>query len=250
MRGLEGVPPASKKDPRFTELADIDASYLSHKDGASIGVPSDQSHRSIPVDTRPNVSVSSTLTKISKRKRTTVSLQPVGQPSGTREAPEHLYSCDTCGEKYTQRQGVLRHRRKAHNNPHSCLYCDFKWNRPDQYRTHLERCHPDVDRDYILGKPAGSRRRSRIIGRDLPHHSSPPVIEPDRQFQAEPWQCPMAPSLPVAAKVTHVSSPAISSVACDSLPEYAEPAITTREHEDAYSSEFLRRHSRLAHLFW
>ena len=203
-----------------------------------------------PVDTRPNVTVSSTLPKISKRKRTAVSLQPVGQPAGTREAPEHPFSCDTCGEKYAQRQGVLRHHRNAHNNPHSCLYCDFKWSRPDQYRTHLERYHPDVDRDHVLGKPAGSRRRSMIIGRDLPHRFSPPVIEPNQRFQAGPWQCPMAPSLPVTANVTHVPSPAVLSVACDSLPEYAEPTITTREHEDAHSSEFLRRQFRLAHPFW
>ena len=159
-----------------------------------------------------------------------------------REAP---YTCDTCGETYSQRQGVLRHRRKAHKNPHSCLYCDFKWSRPDQYRTHLERSHPDVDRDYILGKPAGSRRRSMIIGRDLPYHFSTPVIKLGRRSQAEPWKCPMAPSLPAVANVTHLPSPAaissVASVACNPLPEYAELAITSSEHVDAHSSEFLRR---------
>ena len=188
--------------------------------------------------------------KISKKKSTTVSLQPVGQPAGMREVPEHPYSCDTCGEKYSQRQGVLRHRREAHNNPHSCLYCDFKWSRPSQYRTHLKRCHPDVNHDYVLGKPAGSRRTSMIIGRDLPHHFFHPVIKLDRRSQAEPWQCPMAPSLPAVTKVTHLPSPAaILPVAYDSLPEYAEPAITPREREDAHSSEFLYRQFRLAHPF-
>jgi hypothetical protein len=34
--------------------------------------------------------------------------------------------------------------------------------------------------DEILGKPAGSRRRTKIIGRDLLQNVSPPVIKHDR----------------------------------------------------------------------
>jgi hypothetical protein len=110
-----------------------------------------------PVDTTSNFKVSSTLTEIMRRKRASVSFRPARRPSGIRGAPECSYSCDTCGEQYSQPQGVSRHRRRAHN-PHACLCCEFKWSRPYQYRDHLEKHHPHVDCDYILGKRAGSRR--------------------------------------------------------------------------------------------
>ncbi|KAF8471594.1 hypothetical protein DFH94DRAFT_197046 [Russula ochroleuca] len=48
-------------------------------------------------------------------------------PAGWRKSPERPYSCDICSKRFSQRQGVSRHRRKAHNNPHSCLVlrCEF-----------------------------------------------------------------------------------------------------------------------------
>ena len=152
-----------------------------------------------------------------------------------REAPERPYSCDDCGKRYSQRQGVSRHRQKAHNNPHSCcvLPCKFKWYRPDLYRAHLEKRHSDVNPDEVLGKRAGSRRRSMIIGRDLFQQFIPPAIEPGRRSRAEPRQRPMTPPLPALANVTHVPSPAMPPVSHDPQPEYAEPKFSTYEHEDA-----------------
>jgi hypothetical protein len=62
------------------------------------------------------------------------------------------------------------------------LFCDFKWGRPEHYRNHLTKRHElDVAVvDEILGKPAGSRRRTTVIGRDLPQNVSPPAIKHDR----------------------------------------------------------------------
>ena len=147
-------------------------------------------------------------------------------PAGWRETPERPYSCDICSKRYSQRQGVSRHRRKAHNSPHSCcvLHCEFKWTRPDVYRAHLENRHSDVNPDNVLGKPAGSRRRSTIIGRDLPQDFPRPALEPDRRSQAELRQHPMTSPLPTQ----------ISSVDYKSQNEYAEPAITTRRLEDGW----------------
>ena len=154
-------------------------------------------------------------------------------PAGWREASERPYSCDICSKRYSQRQGVSRHRRKAHNNPHPCcvLHCEFKWTRPDLYRAHLKNRHSDVNPDKVLGKPAGSRRRSTIIGRDLPQGFPRP---PDRRSQAELRQHPMTSPLPPVAEVTHVPTLPMSPVGYNSQHECAEPAITTRKHEDGW----------------
>ena len=183
----------------------------------------DQTYRCTPVDTTSNSTASSPLTEISKKKRAAVSsLQLVRQPTGMRETSKRSYSCAVCGKQYSQPQGVSRHRQAEHHSLYSCLYCAFKWSRPYQYRLHLEKWHLDVNPDNVLGKPAGSRRRSTIIGRNLPEHASPPPIEPDLQGQTE--------SPPAEANVTHVSRPAMLSVAYYDL---AEPAVTTHKREDA-----------------
>lgn len=159
-----------------------------------------------------------------------------GFGAGIREASERRYSCDICGKRYSQQQGVSRHRRKAHNNPHSCcvLRCKFKWTRPDLYRSHLEKQHPDVNPDEVLGKPAGSRRRSAIIGRDIQQRFPPPAVGPrtGQWSRAEPRLRPMTPLLPAVADVTHAPLPAIIPLSYDPQPEYAEPAITKCKHED------------------
>ena len=227
--GHEGVPPALIEYPAYTELADADTSYNSHKDGVSIHVPSYQTHRYTPVGMTPDFTASSTLTEVSKKKRTQAavsSLRPARRPAGMREAStgtrKRSYSCDICGKKYSQPQGVSRHRQAEHS-PHSCLYCVFKWSRPYQYRAHLEKWHLDVNPDNVLGKPAGSRRKSTIIGRNLLKH---PAMEPDLQGQTE--------SPPAVANITHVSRPAMLSVAYyDPGLERAEPAVTTHKREDA-----------------
>ena len=157
-----------------------------------------------------------------------------------RKAPgRHSYSCDICGERYSQPQGVSRHRRKAHDIPHTCLCCEFTWTRPCQYRAHLEKRHPDVNSDKVLGKPAWSRRRSEVIGRDLPPHFYLPNIQRDRRSQAEPQQSPARPPMPAVAKVTPVPWSARSPVAHDLQPEYEDLAITTHKHEDGLGLNFL-----------
>ena len=181
------------EDPAYTKLVD--------------GVLSGKSNRYglVDVDATPNFKASSIVTA------------------------ERRYFC-SCGKGYSQPQGVLRHRRAAHNEPYSCfsLPCRFKWTRPCEYRVHLRKRHPKVNSDKVLGKPAGDRCRSTIIGRDLV------------PSQAKPRQRLMTPPLPTLAKVTHVPSPAVSPVACNPQPEYAEPAVvTTRKHEDARGLEFL-----------
>jgi hypothetical protein len=202
------------EDPAYTKLADVNTAYNSRKDGISMNVNSDQGLRYTPVETMPNFKVSSTVRPVTAERR---------------------YFCD-CGRHYSQPQGVLRHRRAAHNIPHSCfsLRCEFKWTRPCEYRTHLEKRHPKVNPAKVLGKPAGDRCRSTIVGRDLA------PMEYDRRSQAEPRQRPMTPPLPALAKVTHVPPPAMSPVAYDPQFEYAEPAVTTRKHdEDARGLEFV-----------
>ena len=190
---------------------------------------------------KPNSTVSSTLAIISKSKKkcAAMSLRPARRLAGMRIPPERSYSCDICGEQYSQPQGVSRHRRKAHNIPHSCLRCEFTWTRPCQYRVHLEKCHPDVNSDKILGKPAGSRRQSKVIGRDLPQHYYHTTLQSDQRSQAELQKQPMTPLMPEVAKVTHLPSHSVLPVADELLSEYEKPAITTHKYEDAHGLHFL-----------
>ena len=159
-------------------------------------------------------------------------------PAGRRKACERRYSCETCGQKFVQPQGVSRHRQRVHQNPHPCfvLGCKYNWTRPYEYRAHLEKRHPNVNPDKVLGKPGGSRLRSTIIGRDRPRF--PPSIESDQRSQAEPWQRPMGPHLPAVAKVTDVPSPAMSP-AYEAQPVHAELPVATRKHEDGRRLDFL-----------
>ena len=136
------------------------------------------------------------------------------RPTGAREAPKQSYACAICGEEYTQMQGFTRHYRTKHH-PSSCLFCDFKWGRPEHYRYHLTKRH-DLDVavvDEILGKPASSRRRTTVIGRDLPQNVSPPAIKHDRPTQPKPRQRRLMSPLSSATKVTHVTSPVSSTEA-------------------------------------
>ena len=121
------------------------------------------------------------------------------------EVLKRTYSCEACGERYAQPQGVNRHYRAKHD-PSSCIYCGAVWSRPYQYRDHIEKEHPGVDPDVVLGKTAGSRRRA-TAGRD----QQPSAVRHDQRIRAVSLRPP--PTLPVhaAAKATHIPSTFSSS---------------------------------------
>ena len=134
------------------------------------------------------------------------------RPADMSKAPKRLFSCDTCGERFAQQQGVNRHFREKHN-PSLCSYCDVEWSRPYQYRDHLEKYHPDVDPDEILGKTAGSRRRSAIIARDpLQQQVLPATVEHHGRSHSEIR--PYPPTLPPPAVSKHlaITPPSMSSM--------------------------------------
>ncbi|KAI0296865.1 hypothetical protein BC826DRAFT_188278 [Russula brevipes] len=63
--------------------------------------------------------------------------------TGIRRTPKR-YSCNICGKRYAQPQGVRRHQRETHR-ANLCMYCcAFKWGRPYRYKAHLEKEHPHV----------------------------------------------------------------------------------------------------------
>ena len=126
-----------------------------------------------------------------------------------RKVLERPYLCNVCGEQYAQPQGVNRHYRAKHD-PCSCIYCGAEWSRPYQYRDHIEKQHPDVDPNLVLGKVAGSRRKALIIGRDRP-----PAIKLDQRIQAVPLRLPLSPPAP---KVTHDVPSTFSSIGKDAQP--------------------------------
>jgi DNA-directed RNA polymerase subunit RPC12/RpoP len=139
------------------------------------------------------------------------------------EALKRPYVCHTCGQRYAQPGGVMRHYREKHN-PNSCTYCGARWSRPYLYRDHLEKHHRDVDPDVVLGKPADSRRRAKVVGGERPQNVSPHVVEHDRQSRAAPRGPPLMPSLPAVVKVPQV--PLGSSYA----EELAQPVNDVVDH--------------------
>ena len=200
-------------------LAYANPTHYSQPKCASEMVPSDQSHRSMPVGATPNVSITSVIPSSSfvqrpsrnrpHQSKTTRKMLAEGssrssrQPAGMHEALKRSYVCHTCGKIYAQPGSVMRHYRAKHN-PNSCTYCGAMWSRPYQYRDHLERHHRDVDPDLVLGKPADSRRRAKVIGRGRPQNVSPHVVKHDRWSQAAPRGRTLMSPLPAVVKVPQV----------------------------------------------
>lgn len=139
-------------------------------------------------------------TRKMRNKRAEASSRSPRRSASMREVLERPYLCNVCGERYAQPQGVNRHYRAKHD-PSSCMYCGAKWSRPYQYRDHIEKQHPDVDPDLVLGKVAGSRRKATVAGRD-----QPPAIKLDRRIPTISLRTPLTPPAPAAAKATHVPS--------------------------------------------
>lgn len=135
-----------------------------------------------------------------RSKRVEASSRSSRQRAGMREVHERPYLCSACGKRYAQPQGVNRHYRARHD-PSSCIYCGAKWSRPYQYRDHIEKQHPNVDPDMVLGKAAGSRRKPTVIER-----VQPLVIKHDRRIQTVSLRPPLTHSAPAASKATHVPS--------------------------------------------
>ena len=137
----------------------------------------------------------------SRKKGEVQSLHWSRRPAGIRKACTPRFSCDDCGAKYAQPQGVYRHYRAKHN-PRSCAYCGDEWSRPYQYRDHLEKHHPDVDPDMVLGKAAESRRRTAFFARHRSQQYSPPTNEHGRWVHSGITRCP-----PAVAKPSTVTLP-------------------------------------------
>jgi hypothetical protein len=224
--GHGGVPPASIKDPQCTELADFETGFNSHGDGASINVPSDRSHRYALVDKAPNFTVSSTLTETSRD------------------------FSDTCD--YSQPQGDSQHSScgTTPSDPFSCFFlrCEFKWTSPSQYRTHFKKWHSDDNVDNVLGKPARPRRKPTMVGSNLPQHSPPPAIEPDRLSQDEPLQPPLTLSLSAVATFPSRMHEYSRVLEYSDAPD--APSAFSSTEERAQSVDDMGRQFRFAHPFW
>ncbi|KAI0296864.1 hypothetical protein BC826DRAFT_188089 [Russula brevipes] len=171
-----GLPPVIFDDrPRYIHRINANGTRNQSQRGVSI-ILSDQSHQYqyIPVDIPSNFSVSSVLPEVPdvpivvKDKEQNLSrdkpqsLQKMGegsvavslpsprQPVGTRGTLKR-YSCNICGKRYAQSQGVRRHQRETHR-ANLCTYCyAFEWGRPYRFKEHLEKEHPNVDLNVALG---------------------------------------------------------------------------------------------------
>lgn len=45
--------------------------------------------------------------------------------------------CTDCNRRFGRAQELDRHRRDVHEQPRYCPFCDFKWTRPNNIKTHL-----------------------------------------------------------------------------------------------------------------
>ena len=175
----------------------------------ALGVPSTYTVRQYEGGTSRNQPIQSPQTT---KTRNTALSRSSGRPTGARErreAPKPSYACPICGGEYAQKQGAMRHYRTIHH-PSSCsiLFCDYKWGRPDHYRDHLTKWHrlEVAVVDKILRKPAGSRRRTTIIGRDLPQNVPLPVIKRNRQAWPNPRKRRLMSPLSLVTKVDQIPS--------------------------------------------
>ena len=185
------------------------------------------SHTPSPIETREEREPQNRPRRHQKSKKNgeVVSLHWFRRPADIRKAQ---FFCD-CGAKYVQRQALNRHRREKHE-PNLCLYCDFEWGRPYEYRVHLEKRHIGVDPDEVLGKDAGSRRRSAIWVQPRSQHVSLPTIEHGRWSHSGIRQYshavvkPSTATLPqpdMSDYMTYVSQPETTQPIMTSIPEGA-----------------------------
>jgi hypothetical protein len=158
----------------------------------------------------------------SRKKGEVQSLHWSRRPADIHKARIPQFSCDDCGAKYVQQQGLNRHHREKHK-PSLCMYCDVEWGRPYEYRDHLEKHHPDVDPDMVLGKAAGSRRRSAcFVTRHRPQQVSLPTIEHGRRGHSGIRRYP--PAVVKPSTVT-VPPPDMTYVP---QPESTQPIMTNK----------------------
>jgi hypothetical protein len=159
----------------------------------------------------------------SRKKGEVQSLHWSRRPADIHEVRIPQFLCDDCGAKYVQQQGLNRHHREKHK-PSLCMYCDAKWGRPYEYRDHLEKHHPNVDPDMVLGKAAGSRRRSACFAsaRHRPQQVSLPTIEHGQQGYSGIRRYP-----PAMAKPSTVTLPP-PDMTYVPQPESAQPIMTSK----------------------
>ena len=130
------------------------------------------------------------------------SSQSFRQTTGAGGAFKGPYTCDICGKRFAQSQGVRRHYRAIHN-PSSCSYCDFKWSRPYQYRAHIKKKHRNVISDLAPDEAMWTRRHRvpnttkcmreqpssevvEVVDRDLQPESANPAIRMERNREDPP----------------------------------------------------------------
>jgi hypothetical protein len=107
-----------------------------------------------------------------------------------------------------------------------CLICnDFRWGRRYQLKKHLREQHPGINLDATLREATRCRRKATMKKKSL------------RQQQAslshgEPLPRSLMHTLSTVAKDSHVSLPAILSMAYDPHPEHAEKPVTSCKCED------------------
>lgn len=187
-----------------------------------------------------NCTVSSTVTRVLRKKHSAVPLQttvqPVDMPDAVTGAPKTLHPCNKCDKQYAQPQGLTRHEREAHEISW-CLICDdFRWSRRYQLTKHLKEQHPDVDIGATLYEATRRRREATMNKKYLrQQQASPPAIERNRRSHGKPLPRSSSPVhiLPAVAKVSHVSLPTTLSMANNPLPEHREKRVTSCKREDA-----------------
>jgi hypothetical protein len=180
-----------------------------------------------------NCTVSSTVTKVSRKKHAAVPSQATVQPVDMHGTPKSLYPCEKCDKQYTQRQGVTRHQREAHEN-NLCPICkDFRWGRRYQLAKHLEKQHPGINVDATLDGATRCRRAAAMNKKPQQQQASPPALECDRRSHGERLPRSLVHTPPAVAKDSRVSPPATLSMAYDPRPEDAEKPVTSCNREDA-----------------
>ena len=172
---------------------------------------------------------------------TATSLRSGRRPATIHGAPRCRYLCSTCGKEYAQRQGVTRHQREVHK-PKLCRHCRaFKWGRPDLFRKHLKRWHPDIDPDIELEVKGNSHRTTtNTVHLRLPREwVSPPALEHSGQDDVESQLRRPTLPLPPVMNCPLVSPHAFQEVDLDLQSELAEPTIMKSKREDARQLETL-----------
>ena len=94
-----------------------------------------------------------------------------------------MFTCDSCGDVFTENRSLTRHITSVHNkNSFNCFHCDFVSNRKDSLARHIKSKHfPKCSTNVLNSEPQNKKRRTNDWGDLSSMDNLDPFVEPEKE---------------------------------------------------------------------